>query len=351
MPINHEFYMQRCLQLAQKGAGWVAPNPMVGAVLVYQDQIIGEGYHEHYGQPHAEVNCINSVAEKNREKVKAATLYVSLEPCVHFGKTPPCTNLIIAHQIKKVVIGCMDPFEAVNGKGAEQLKQVGIEIVGPVLEKEAIAMNQRFFHFHLKQRPYIILKWAESADGLIGLRGQEIKISNGTTQRLVHRWRSEEAAILVGTQTAITDNPQLNNRFSNGPNPLRMVIDRTVQLNPQLHVLNGQQPTWVFNTLKNETRDAVRYIQLREQSNLLEPLLEYAYKQQVQSILVEGGAKLLQSFIDQALWDEARVILANHSIGTDNENGIQAPHLLNATMVKKEKVGTDIIHYYRSNQS
>ena len=156
MPINHELYMQRCLQLALKGAGWVAPNPMVGAVLVYQDQIIGEGYHAQYGQAHAEVNCINSVAEKNREKIKASTLYVSLEPCVHFGKTPPCTNLIIAHQIKKVVIGCMDPFDAVNGKGATKLMQEGVEVIGPVLENECKDLNKRFFNFHLNKRPYII---------------------------------------------------------------------------------------------------------------------------------------------------------------------------------------------------
>lgn len=351
MPINHEFYMQRCLQLAQKGVGWVAPNPKVGAVLVYQDQIIGEGYHEQYGQPHAEVNCIKSVADKNLEKIKASTLYVSLEPCVHFGKTPPCTNLIIANQIKKVVIGCMDPFKEVNGKGATKLRESGIEVIGPVLEKEAIQMNEHFFHFHLKQRPYIILKWAESADGLIGLRGQEIKISNESTQRLVHSWRSEEAAILVGTQTAITDNPQLNNRFGKGPNPLRMVIDRTLQLNPFLNLLTDQAPTWVFNTIKNETKGAVRYVQLPEQQSLIESILQYSYEQQVQSILVEGGAKLLQSFISQGLWDEARVIRTNLVLGSSNEMGVHAPHLLNAQLTKTQKVGKDIINYYRRMQS
>lgn len=351
MPINHEIYMQRCLQLAQKGAGWVAPNPMVGAMLVFQDQIIGEGYHAHYGQPHAEVNCINSVSEKNKAKIQEATLYVSLEPCVHFGKTPPCTNLIIAEKIKKVVIGCMDPFAEVNGKGAAKLKEAGVEVIGPVLEKEAIEMNKRFFNFHLKQRPFVILKWAQTADEFIGVQNKAIKISNDYMQRLVHDWRSEEAAILVGTQTATTDNPQLNNRFSSGPSPLRMVIDRTLQLNPLLHLLNDQQPTWVFNTFKNETKSAVRYVQLPAQQSLIEPILEYAYEQQVQSILVEGGAKLLQSFIDQELWDEARVIQSNHSIGNEHMDGIQAPHLLNAILTQTEKVGTDIIHYYRRIQS
>jgi len=351
MPINHEFYMQRCLQLAQNGAGWVAPNPMVGAVLVFQDQIIGEGYHAHYGEPHAEVNCINSVSESNKAKIQEATLYVSLEPCVHFGKTPPCTNLIIAEKIKKVVIGCLDPFAEVNGKGAVKLKGAGVEVIGPVLEKEAIEINKRFFHFHLKKRPYIILKWAQTADELIGVQNKAIKISNDYIQRLVHTWRSEEAAILVGTQTAITDNPQLNNRFSSGPSPLRMVVDRTLQLNPISHLLNDQQPTWVFDTNKNETKGAVRYVQLREQQSLIESILQYSYDQQVQSILVEGGAKLLQSFISQGLWDEARVISSSHKIGNKKEKGVQAPQLLNAQLTNTEKVGTDIIHYYSRMQS
>lgn len=349
MPINHELYMQRCLQLAQKGAGWVAPNPMVGAVLVYQDQIIGEGYHAQFGQAHAEVNCINSVEEKNREKIKDSILYVSLEPCVHFGKTPPCTNLIIAHQIKKVVIGCMDPFDAVNGKGAIKLMQEGVEVIGPVLEKECKELNKRFFHFHLNKRPYIILKWAQTADEMIGVEGQEIKISNPFTQRLVHTWRSEEAAILVGTQTAITDNPKLNTRFGLKPNPLRMVIDKSLQLNQSFQLLNDHQPTWVFNTVKCEIQNSVRYIQLIEQPSLLKPILQYAYEHQVQSILVEGGAKLLQSFISQELWDEARVIKASHAIGANNERVIRAPHLFSAKLVNEAKLGTDIIQYYNRN--
>ncbi len=351
MPINHEFYMQRCLQLAQKGAGWVSPNPLVGAVLVYQDQIIGEGYHARYGQPHAEVNCINNVQENNRGKIKDSTLYVSLEPCVHFGKTPPCTNLIIDNQIKKVVIGCMDPFEAVNGKGAAKLKEAGIEVIGPILERESIELNRRFFRFHLNQRPYIILKWAQSADELIGIQGEEIKISNAYSQRLVHSWRSEEAAILIGTQTAITDNPQLNNRFAKGTDPLRMVIDRNLQLNANLHLLNDGNPTWVFNHLKNDFVGAVNYIQLPPMESLIESILSYGYQHQIQSIIIEGGAKLLQSFINHSLWDEARVIRSRFTIGNKEVNGIQAPHLLNAKMVKEEKLGTDIIHYFRRKNS
>jgi diaminohydroxyphosphoribosylaminopyrimidine deaminase/5-amino-6-(5-phosphoribosylamino)uracil reductase len=347
MAIPYEFFMQRCLQLAQQGAGWVAPNPMVGAVLVYNDQIIGEGYHVKYGHAHAEVNCMNSVIEENRKKIKDATLYVSLEPCAHFGKTPPCTNLIMAQQIKKVVIGCMDPFDAVNGKGAAQLRQNGVEVIGPILEKESIELNKRFFTFHLQKRPYIKLKWAQTADGFIGLRNEEISISNAYTKRLVHEWRSEEAAILVGTTTAEIDNPQLNSRMSKGPHPLRMVIDRSLRLQSSLHVFTDGNPTWVFNCIKNETIGSVKYIQLPKQFNLIENLLQFAFEQQVQSILVEGGAKLLQSFIDQDLWDEASVIVSNHLIGALNDNEIQAPIFQGGVLVKQEKIGSDIIHYYK----
>lgn len=339
--------MQRCLQLAQMGAGWVAPNPMVGAVLVYQDQIIGEGYHEKYGQGHAEVNCFNSVSEENHKKIRDATLYVSLEPCAHYGKTPPCTHLIIAHQIKQVVIGCMDPFDVVNGKGAAALKQHGVEVLSLVLEKESIELNKRFFKFHLQKRPYIILKWAQTADGGIGLLNNEIAISNAYTKRLVHQWRSEEAAILVGTNTAETDNPQLNSRLSKGPYPLRMVIDRNLRLNQHLHLFADGTPTWVFNCIKHELLEDIQCVQMPNQINLIEPLLQFAFEQNIQSILVEGGAKLLQSFIDAGSWDEARVIVSNHMIGQFNDNVIEAPKLQGGTLVKHEKMGTDIIHYYR----
>lgn len=350
MPNPHEYYMQRCLQLAQQGAGWVAPNPMVGAVLVYQDQIIGEGYHAKYGQAHAEVNCINSVSAEYRTKIPDATLYVSLEPCAHYGKTPPCTQLIIAHQIKRVVIGCMDPFDAVNGKGAAQLRQNGIEVIGPILNKESIELNKRFFKFHLQKRPYILLKWAQTTDGFIGVQGQEMLISNTYTKRLVHAWRSEEAAILVGTTTAETDNPQLNSRLSKGPNPLRMVIDRTLRLNQNLHLFTDGGPTWVLNCIKQASSNRIQYVQLPNQVNLIEPILQYAFEKNIQSILVEGGSKLLQSFIDAGWWDEARVIVSNCLMGESNDHGILAPILQGATLVQQEKIGTDIIHYYKREQ-
>lgn len=350
MPNPHEYYMQRCLQLAQQGAGWVAPNPMVGAVLVYQDQIIGEGYHAKYGQAHAEVNCINSVPAESRTKIPDATLYVSLEPCAHFGKTPPCTQLIIAHQIKRVVIGCMDPFDAVNGKGAAQLRQNGVEVMGPILNEESIELNKRFFKFHLQKRPYILLKWAQTKDGFIGVQGQEMLISNTYTKRLVHAWRSEEAAILVGTTTAETDNPQLNSRLSKGPNPLRMVIDRTLQLNQNLHLFTDGGPTWIFNCIKQASSNRIQYVQLPNQVNLIEPILQYAFEKNIQSILVEGGSKLLQSFIDAGWWDESRVIVSDSLMGESNDHGILAPILQGERLVQQEKIGTDIIHYYKREQ-
>lgn len=222
----NEFYMQRCLELAAMGAGQVAPNPMVGAVLVHQGRIIGEGYHRQYGQAHAEVNCVNSVAEEERSLIPLATMYVSLEPCAHHGKTPPCADLIVAQGIKQVVIGCMDTFSAVAGKGIEKLEKAGIKVETGVLEAECRQINRRFFTFHEQQRPYIVLKWAQSRNGLVaGAGGVPVRISNKYSDRLVHKWRSEEMGILAGTRTAINDNPRLNNRLWTGKDPVRIIID------------------------------------------------------------------------------------------------------------------------------
>ena len=218
--------MQRCIELAQLGAGTVAPNPLVGAVLVYNERIIGEGYHQQFGQAHAEVNCISAVAEADRELISLSTLYVSLEPCAHFGKTPPCTDLIIAHKIPTVVIGCRDPFKEVDGKGIEKLLAAAVEIVHPFMEAACRELNKRFFTFHTKQRPYIILKWAQTDNGIIGHSDHSrLLISNDFTNRLVHKWRSEEAGIMVGTNTALFDNPSLGNRLWNGAQPVRLVVD------------------------------------------------------------------------------------------------------------------------------
>ena len=341
--------MQRCLQLAQNGSGNVAPNPLVGAVLVYQNQIIGEGYHERYGQAHAEVNCINSVAEHNKAYIPFATLYVSLEPCAHFGKTPPCTQLIMQYQIKTVVIGCLDPFEAVNGKGAAQLREAGIEVIGPILEAACKSINRRFFHFHTQKRPYIILKWAETANGWMGLQNQRVAISQEAAKRLVHQWRSAEAAIMVGTKTVSVDNPQLNNRHWNGPSPIRMIIDKQLQLNPNLSLFNDGAPTLIFNAIKQANEGVLQYVKI-DPHQLIPSILQYAYNHQIQSILVEGGSQLLQGFIDSGLWEEAYIIKANHQLEADMQTGVKAPSLINAQRVAQQKVGLDSIHYYKQSR-
>ena len=342
--------MQRCLDLALKGMGKVAPNPMVGAVLVYQDEIIGEGYHERYGQAHAEVNCINSVAEKNRHLLSASTLYVSLEPCSHFGKTPPCTHLILANGIKKVVVGSVDPFEEVNGKGIALLREKGVEVIGPVLEKEANELNRRFFIFHQRKRPYIILKWAESANGWMGRKGDEIVISNSYSQKLVHRWRMEESAILVGTQTALTDNPKLNNRFFPGPSPVRMVIDRKLILPKQANLLSDGLPTIVFTESVSITDGEVKYVQLPESNNWIQHILDFAYQNRIQSILVEGGSSLLQSFLQAECWDEIRVIKSAKAIALSNADGLKAPSLYLTKPDTTELIGDDSIQYFKRKE-
>jgi len=347
---THEKFLQRCLDLALKRIGKVAPNPMVGAVLVYQHKIIGEGYHQAFGEAHAEVNCIQSVAEKNRHLISDSTLYVSLEPCSHYGKTPPCTNLILANNIPRVVIGSMDPYKEVNGRGLAVLRENGVEVICPVLEKDANWLNRRFFVFHQQKRPYIILKWAESANGWIGRKEAEISISNTYTQKLVHRWRMEEAAILVGTQTALTDNPRLNNRFFPGPSPVRMVLDRKRILPQQAYLLNDGKPTIVFNEQVSIKEGATEYIQLPKEQNWIQDILRFSYQQQIQSILVEGGASLLQSFLDAGCWDEIRVIKSTRAIDLSASDGVKAPTLKGAVPDSTESIGDDSIWYFKRNE-
>jgi diaminohydroxyphosphoribosylaminopyrimidine deaminase/5-amino-6-(5-phosphoribosylamino)uracil reductase len=336
--------MHRCLQLAKLGAGQVAPNPMVGAMLVYQDCIIGEGYHQQYGQAHAEVNCINSVSEANQLLIEKSTLYVSLEPCAHYGKTPPCADLIIQKKIAQVVIGCRDSYEEVNGRGIEKLLKAGVVVLVGILEKEALDVNKRFFTFHTKKRPYIILKWAQSQDGKIAKEDfSAVKISHDVTNRLVHKWRSEEAAILVATNTALYDNPSLTNRLWQGNNPIRLSIDRQLKLPESLHLFDRSVKTIVFNQLKDEERNGLLFYKLSEEKKLLPGLLNALYQLKIQSVLVEGGAKLLQSFIDADCWDEARIITNEEMrIG----NGIQSPQLKNNYLIEADKIGHDIVSYY-----
>ncbi|MDN3658834.1 bifunctional diaminohydroxyphosphoribosylaminopyrimidine deaminase/5-amino-6-(5-phosphoribosylamino)uracil reductase RibD [Ferruginibacter paludis] len=345
---THETYMQRSLQLARLGEGNVAPNPMVGAVLVYKDRIIGEGYHQQYGQAHAEVNCINSVLASNYSLIQKSTLYVSLEPCAHYGKTPPCADLIIRNKIPLVVIGCRDSYEEVDGKGIQKLEQAGIEVITGVLEREALELNKRFFTFHTKQRPYIILKWAQSKDHIIANADYSaIKISNDITNRLVHKWRSEEAAILVGTNTALHDNPALTNRLWNGNNPIRLVIDKQLRLPATSHLFDGATKTIVFNFLRDEEKESILFYKLSAEENIIPSLLDALYKLKIQSVLIEGGTQLLQSFINAGCWDEARVI-TNESLII--ENGIEAPKLKGHRLTRTEKINNDSVAYYESTE-
>lgn len=336
--------MRRCLELARLGAGSVAPNPMVGSVLVYGNRIIGEGYHRLYGQAHAEVNCINSVRPEDEVLIPQSTIYVSLEPCAHFGKTPPCSDLIILKGIKKAVVGCRDPFEEVDGKGIEKLQQAGVEVTTGVLEQECRELNCRFFTYVLQKRPYVILKWAQTADGFIGgEREERLRISNEYTNRLVHQWRSQEAAILVGTNTAVQDDPSLTNRLWTGPNPVRMVLDSNLRLPALLKLFDQQQKTIVINTIKEEENGNIVYRKIKKETGTIQAILEIAYREQLQSILVEGGAQLLQSFINAGLWDEARVI--SHPTLTIHK-GVPAPVFNLSAPVQTKHTASDSILYF-----
>ena len=337
-------FMERCLQLAQLGKGNVAPNPMVGAVLVYNNRIIGEGCHQEYGKGHAEVNCLNNVAETDKHLIAKSTLYVSLEPCAHYGKTPPCANLIVENKIPEVVIGCTDLFAKVNGKGITILKEAGVKVTVGILEKECIELNKRFFTFHQLKRPYIILKWAQTFDGFIaGTRDERLLISNEYTNRLVHKWRSEEAAIMVGSNTVLKDNPKLNNRLWSGKQPIRFVLDGSLKISSESNMLDGSQPTVVFNYHQQEEGLSLKYQQLKRTDNVLQQIMDYAYNNNIQSVFVEGGAALLQLFIDHNCWDEARVITNKELIVN---NGVIAPSLTNAVLVRNENIFSDIISYY-----
>ncbi|MEI7471077.1 MAG: bifunctional diaminohydroxyphosphoribosylaminopyrimidine deaminase/5-amino-6-(5-phosphoribosylamino)uracil reductase RibD [Chitinophagaceae bacterium] len=337
--------MQRCLELASRGAGKVAPNPMVGAVLLYDDRIIGEGYHESYGQAHAEVNCIQSVHPLDQALIEKSTLYVSLEPCAHHGKTPPCTELIIRYKIPRVVIACNDPYQEVNGKGIELLKAAGVEVTVGVLESAAKILNQRFICCQEKKRPYIILKWAQSADGKIAANGNHrTYISNEYTNILVHRWRSEEAAILVGAGTAIMDNPALTVRAWKGNNPLRLLIDRNLKTPASAQLLDQSVPTIVFNSIKESTSTNLRYCLIKETADFIPAMLEILMKEKIQSILVEGGAELLNAFIQKGLWEEARIIT---NTALEIGQGLAAPILKDAFLKEAFHLHTDHIQFYQ----
>ena len=341
--MSHAKFLTRCLQLATYANGRTAPNPMVGAVIVHDGVIIGEGYHQKAGDPHAEVMAINSVEDKSL--LASSTLYCSLEPCAHFGKTPPCADLIIKSEIKKVVIGCLDSNVLVAGKGIERLQNAGCEVIVGVLEKECKAHHKRFFTFQTQKRPFIILKWAQTLDAFIAPKKRATQapvwITKEVSRQLVHKWRSEEQAILVGTTTVLDDNPGLDVRYWNGENPVRIVIDRELKILTSLKVHDGSVKTIFINERNTSVKGAIFF----EKINFLKPIAiqicAVLFKHNIQSLIVEGGTKTIQTFIDENLWDEARVFSGEVHFN----NGVNAP-TLDVIPTNEENIKGDILKTY-----
>ncbi len=339
----HEKYIKRCIELAQNGLGTTYPNPMVGSVIVYDGQIIGEGWHKKAGEPHAEVNAVRSV--KDKSLLKKATIYVSLEPCSHFGKTPPCCDLIIANEIPNVVVGTVDPNEKVAGKGILKLIEAGANVTVGVLEEECNELNKRFFTFHQKKRPYIILKWAESQDGFltpekaIDQDRKPIWITNQYSRQLVHKWRTEEQAILVGTQTVVDDNPKLNARDWNGNNPVRVVIDQNNRIDENSFIFDDSVKTLIFSKDSKPSTENTQFEVIDFSKNIISQILDVLYQNQIQSIIIEGGRQTLQSFIDENLWDEARIFVGK----TNFLNGTKAPIITRKNSTKTNILSDELI--------
>lgn len=342
---QHEKYMHLCLELAVKGLGKVAPNPMVGCIITGENGIIGEGYHEMYGQPHAEINAINSV--ENPASLKNATLYVNLEPCAHHGKTGPCADAIIASGIKKVVIGCVDPNPEVNGKGIEKMVRSGIDVVTGVSERECIDVNKRFFTFHEKKRPYIILKWAQTTDGFIDRKRTPnetpAKITQDEADMLVHLWRSQEQAIMVGTHTVIMDNPKLTARKASGVSPARVILDRTLKIPGTFNIFDKSAKTIIFTEQASNGNHGAEYVSIAFDANLLPTMLKELHKKDIQSVIIEGGEKLLKSFIEKDLWDEAKVFYSSKTLG----EGVSAPRFPFPSR-GEIRIGDDVLSLYRN---
>lgn len=349
--LAEDIYMKRAVDLALLGIGSVSPNPMVGSVIVFDNKIIGEGYHQKYGEAHAEVNAIQSVLENHKngsELLRKSTLYVTLEPCSHHGKTPPCSDLIIRHKIPKVVIGSVDPFDSVNGKGIEKLKNAGIEVISGVLEKECQELNKRFFTRVKHQRPYVILKWAQTKNHFFApVNNQQLWITGKEAKLLVHQWRTEEDCVLVGKNTALVDNPQLNVRLVKGRNPKRAVIDRNLDLPQNLHLFDNSTETFVFNKFKTAIERNTKHIAIEDFDYFLpQYILLQLHLQDIQSVIIEGGAKTLAMFIDNNLWDEARVFTSSN----EWENGIPAPKIDGKT-ISTQNLGNDTLHILKNINS
>ena len=346
----HEKYIQRCLALAKNGHGATSPNPMVGCVIVHQDSIVGEGFTSPYGGNHAEVNAVNSVNDTSL--LKDSTLYVSLEPCNHYGKTPPCSDLILKNSIKNIVVGCVDPFEKVAGSGIKKLKDHGCNVTVGILEKECVESNIRFFTFHTKKRPYIILKWAETSDGFIDINRdittkEDAKpnwITNQYSRQLVHKWRAKEDAILVGTNTAVKDNPELTIRNWVGKNPVRVILDRNLRIPDTYNVYDESVKTIIFTEKDKDSSANLFFEKIDFSDNLPEQICEVLYKYNLTSVIIEGGSQTLQTFIDANLWDEARIFTGT----TTFLNGILAPSL-KGKLLSEIKIQEDSLKIFKND--
>ena len=334
---DHDYFMQKCLDLAAKAFPNNIPNPMVGCIIIYDNKIIGKGYHKKFGEKHAEVNAIESI--KNKKLLLKSTLYVNLEPCSHFGKTPPCVNMIIKYKIPNVVIGCVDSNSKVSGQGIQKLKDAGINVTLGILEEKSRDLNKRFFTFHEKKRPYVILKWAKSKDGMIAPKNQNgsFWMTSKESKKLVHKWRSQEQAILVGKNTVIKDDPQLTVREIKGNNPIRIIIDKKLQISQDKKIFNNDALTIIFNEVINKEVNSTKFLQISF-DNLIDNILLYLFKAGIQSIIIEGGQKTLKSFIDINKWDEARIFTTKKIL---NE-GLISPKLVNLKGEKKQ-IGDDTI--------
>lgn len=337
-----QLMMRRALDLARLGTGHVRPNPLVGCVITHQGRIIGEGWHRQYGGPHAEVHAVQSATEP--QLLSGSRVYVTLEPCSHFGKTPPCADLLIEKQVAEVVICNLDPNPLVAGQGIQKLREAGIRVETGLLEQEGRHLNRRFFTYQEQQRPYVVLKWAETADGyLAGPYFQPVPISGELARVAVHQWRSEEHAILVGTRTALHDNPRLNVREWPGQNPVRLVIDKNLSLPPKHHLFDGTQPTVVYTYRERATQNNVDYVTLSEAEDLFPQILQNLYQRGIQSVLVEGGPTVLNSLLKDGLWDEARIIRAPRLLG----GGVPAPRMALTGLQAQFPLGSDEVFMYQ----
>ncbi len=337
-----ESYLRRCFDLARLGAGRVSPNPLVGAVLVHEDRIIGEGWHQRYGEAHAEVNCVRSVTPENQALIPYSTLYCSLEPCSHFGKTPPCVDLILAKKIPRVVVSNVDPNPQVAGQGLEKLRAAGVEVTAGLLEEEGRWLNRAFFTWITQQRPYIILKWAQSRDGYLGRVGERTAISGPAMQRLVHRWRSEVDAILVGTTTALVDNPRLDNRLFFGKSPLRVAFDVGERLPDSAHLLDDSVLTWIFGPPRSGQWERTKFFPGTDKI-LIVNLLEQLKIDNRAMLLVEGGSQVLHQWIKEGWWDEIRMVKNERSLG----EGVAAPRVpVGAVLQESYSVSRDVVEIW-----